>query len=56
MTLTPQMVDYLIISAFEMLKVLSKHQRGEKISDKDLKLESWDETMKKLKELKNKNA
>lgn len=48
----PVMVDYLIVSAFEILKVLGKQAKGEPITDEDLKLESWEETLKKVKELK----
>jgi hypothetical protein len=49
MSLSPQTVDYLIITAFEILEVLAKHLSGEEISDDDLKLESWEETLKRVK-------
>jgi hypothetical protein len=49
MALTPQMIDYLIITAFEILKALSKNSSGEPITDEDLKLETWEETLAKVK-------
>ena len=50
MKISPEMVDYLIITAFEILKVLGKTSKGEPITDEDLKLESWEDTLKKVRE------
>lgn len=49
MPLTPQMIDYLIITAFEITKVLAKNASGAPITDEDLKLETWEETLAKVK-------
>lgn len=54
MALSSQAIDALIITGFEIFKLLSKAAKNEKITDEDLKLESWNETMKKVKEDINK--
>lgn len=45
----PATIDYIIISVFELLKVLGKQAKGEPITDEDLKLESFEETVAKIK-------
>ena len=49
MPLSPMMVDYLIITGFEIFKTLLMK---DKIEDGDLRLETFDDTLAKVKKLK----
>ena len=49
MRVSPEVVDYLLITVFELLKVLGKVAKGEEISDEDLKLESFEATLNRVK-------
>ena len=49
MPLTPQTLDMLILTGFKILDILARTAKGEDIKDDDLKLESLEETMAKVK-------
>lgn len=49
MAISPQTVDILIQLAFQSIQVLGKLSKGEEITEADLHLESWEETVARIK-------
>lgn len=49
MGLSPQTIDMLIITILEGIQVLGRISKGEEITDADLRLESWEETVARVK-------
>jgi hypothetical protein len=47
--LSPQTIDLLIITIIEALGILAKHSKGEEITDEELRLEIWQETVERIK-------
>lgn len=49
MKISPQTVDMLILLIFEAISTLAKIAKGEEITNDDLKLETWEETVARIK-------
>lgn len=56
MSISPQTVDLLIITVLEGIKILSKLAKNEDIKDEDLKLETFEETLERVKKELGKEA
>lgn len=48
-SISPQTVDLLIITILEGIKILSKLAKNEDIKDEDLRLETFEETLARIK-------
>jgi len=49
MALSPQTIDMLIVTILESVQILGRISKGEEIKPEDLRLESWDETLERVK-------
>jgi len=49
MRISPTTIDLLIVMIFEAITTLGKLSKGQKITNEDLKLEKWEETLKRVK-------
>lgn len=54
--ISPQTIDLLIITVLEGIKILSKLAKNEDIKDEDLKLETFEETLDRIKKELGKEA
>ncbi len=52
--LTPATIDLLLVTIFEGISVLAKLSKGEEISKDDLKIETWEDTVARVKAELNK--
>jgi hypothetical protein len=49
MALSPATIDLLIVMITEGISVLAKMSKGEEITDQELTLETWEETLQRVK-------
>lgn len=49
MALSAATIDLLIVTIIEGISILAKLSKGEEISDQDLELETWEETLQRVK-------
>lgn len=49
MALSPQTVDLLITTIIEAVAVLAKLSKGEELTEADMRLETWQETVDRVK-------
>lgn len=47
--ISPQTIDMLIVIIFEAINTLAKISKGEEITEEDLRIETWEETLARVK-------
>lgn len=49
MALSPQTIDLLVVMILEGISTLAKLSKGEELTEADMKLETWQETVDRVK-------